>query len=644
MRIPYGERRRIRQVVSLYGRNWGLPAIAALALTPLALIAHSYKFVNDDQILYIPILRRTLDPSLYPGDFFFNQPQASVSFFEDLLAWPVRWFGLEWAMLGGYLLAQALILLCLYSLAVRLVSRRAAYLAMILFILPVSIGGTFVRTYDNYLNPRTLTLPLALLALAALLERRPWRATVLIGLHLALHPLSGLHTWLVAVALMAWWFWKKDMPRKSLIGPALVLLGALGLLALKSSGGDSFWLDSAWRAVLWKRTSYIFLASWRMKDWVSLGLYLILGIIGWAYRRRDPAVAQLCLAALGVALGAMLAVALGVDWLGLAPLAQLQLARSGWLVIALAVIFGADMAFALYERGGWGAELVAALCVVTIYSNRADEAWQPALAILLLLIVAARGVERYQGAFGRNWADATLLLGGMGLLVPACLAAWPATKDSALLALAASWQLPVEAARPAVVLFGLLAVAKNWQSRPTRSWGDWVKMGVGGVLVAAVLLPMAGIWRQADWSAYLNARLQLPTGDAWASPEFRAWRDVQLWAATSTSPGARFVTDPDDAGFRVFSTRSPIVENKDGAPAMFSRAYALEWDERMQAMAVTGVVDPDKDTELTRFSAEGLVVLHALYPFDYVVGRHPQSLPWPEVYRNPEFVVCAWPK
>jgi len=60
-------------------------------------------------------------PFTYPGDFFFNQPQASVSFFEDLLAWPVRWFGLEWAMLGGYLLAQALILLCLYSLAVRLV-------------------------------------------------------------------------------------------------------------------------------------------------------------------------------------------------------------------------------------------------------------------------------------------------------------------------------------------------------------------------------------------------------------------------------------------------------------------------------------------------------------------------------------------
>jgi len=44
---------------------------------------------------------------------------------------------------------------------------------MILFILAVSIGGTFVRTYDNYLNPRTLTLPLALLALAALSNGAP---------------------------------------------------------------------------------------------------------------------------------------------------------------------------------------------------------------------------------------------------------------------------------------------------------------------------------------------------------------------------------------------------------------------------------------------------------------------------------------
>ena len=65
------------------------------------------------------------------------------------------------------------------------------------------------------------------------------------------------------------------------------------------------------------------------------------------------------------------------------------------------------------------------------------------------------------------------------------------------------------------------------------------------------------------------------------SSTFHAWRDVQLWAAAHTSPGTRFVTDPDEKGFRVFSGRSPIVEVKDGAAAMFSRAYALEWERRM---------------------------------------------------------------
>jgi hypothetical protein len=116
-----------------------------------------------------------------------------------------------------------------------------------------------------------------------------------------------------------------------------------------------------------------------------------------------------------------------------------------------------------------------------------------------------------------------------------------------------------------------------------------------------------------------------------------------MWAEAHTSPTARFATDPDEKGFRVFSERSPVVEEKDGASAMFNRTYALEWDQRMRGMAAAGVVDSDGKTESTDFSAEGLEALHRLYPFDYVVGREPQDLPWPEVYRNQVFVVYAWP-
>jgi hypothetical protein len=625
-----------------FWRSWGLPTLAALVLTPLALVAHQYKYVNDDQILYIPFLRRKLEPALYPGDYFFDQPQAGISLFEDALVWPVRFLGMEWTMLLGYLLAQFLILLCFYFLASRLTSRRTASLAMVLFILPISIGGTFVRTYDNYFNPRTFTLPLGLLTLIALWEQRPWWAAGLASLHLLLHPLSGLHTWLVVVLLLAWWTLKRLTPLRSLIGPGVLLLGTLGLLVWGTGGSEALWLDPAWRAVLWRRTPYVFLESWKAEDWISLGLYLLLGIIGWVSRPREPRTTQLCLAVMLVVLGSTLAVALGADWLGLAPLAQLQLARSWRLVIVLAVIFGADLVFVLFERWGWGGTLVAALLGVALYFDRADAEWQPVFAVLLGAILLVWALEYHSQARMSRVSEAVLALAGLSLVLPALLVTWSAV-DSRLLAVADWWRFPQRALWPAILVFGLALVVKSLHRGQKGAVAKWVMVGIGGALAFAALLPIAGEWRQRDWPEYLSERLQLPVNDTWMSSTFRAWRDVQLWTEAHTPPAARFATDPDEKGFRVFSRRSPIVEEKDGASAMFSRSYAMEWDRRMQAMAAVGVVDPDKGMELTSFSVEGLEALHRLYAFDYVVAKQPQDLPWPEVYRNQVFVVFAWP-
>jgi hypothetical protein len=454
--------------------------------------------------------------------------------------------------------------------------------------------------------------------------------------------LSGLHTWLVTVVLLVWWAWKGYRPAGSLIGPGILLLGALGVLVWSSGGSDTLWLDSAWRAILWQRTPYVFLGSWKAEDWISLGLYLMLGIIGWVSRPRDPRTTHLSLAVLIVVLGATLAVAVGADWLGLAPLAQLQLARSWRLVIVLAVIFGADLVFVLYERWGWGGVLVAALLGVAIYLDRADAEWQPVLALLLLAILLAWLLEYLSGGLASRGSELVLVLIGLGLVLPALLAAWPVV-DGRLLAFADGWRWPEEALWPAILVFGLALLAKGLRRGQPRILTNWVAVGVGSALALLALLPITGEWRQRDWSAYLTERLQLPVSDAWMSDTFQAWRDVQLWAEAHTSPSARFATDPDEKGFRVFSERVPIVEAKDGASAMFSRTYAMEWDRRMGAMGAAGVVDPDGKTELGRFTVEGLESLHQVYPFDYVVGQRPQDLPWPEVYRNQVFVVYAWP-
>jgi hypothetical protein len=393
--------------------------------------------------------------------------------------------------------------------------------------------------------------------------------------------------------------------------------------------------------VLEQRTPYVFLGSWKAEDWVALGLYVMLGILGWRSRRHEARTTQLSLAVLAATLGTTLAVAVGVDWLGLAPLAQLQLARSWWMAIVLAVIFGADLVLTFYERGDWGSLLMASLLGVSIYLNRADAEWQPALAALLLAILLARGLEYVGGARWRKGAEGVLAAAGGWLVLLALLATWSASKGWALVKLADGWRLPQEGLWPALLFWGVLLLVKRLPREKRRTALNWAGAGAGGILVLAAL--WAGEWRQRDWPAYLNERLQLPVSDAWMSPTFQAWRAIQLWAATHTPPDARFAIDPDEKGFRVFSGRSPVVEVKDGASAMFSRAYALEWERRMQAMAAAGVVDTDQEDERMGFSAEGLAAVHRLYPFDYVVGRRPQNLPWPEVYHNQEFVVYAWP-
>lgn len=630
------------------------PALAAMALTPLALVAHSYKFAVDDQILYIPMLLRRLNPNLYPSDHLFvNNPQASISLFQDVLMWPVHWLGMDWTMFVVYVAVQWAILLAVYWLAEGLTGRKAsAALAMVLFILPVSVGGTLARTYDNYLNPRTMTLPLGLLALIALGQRRVGWAALLAGLHLLLHPLSGIYPWLVTTALLGWWIWRGQLSRRRWFGPALVLFGTLGWLVWSSAGGDGLWLDETWRAVLLQRTSYMFLGSWRLTDWLSLATYAVLGVLGWFSRARTPSAAQICLASSGVAIGAILTAAIGADWLGLAPLASLQLARGGWLIIALGVVFGADLVVTLLRRPVWSAWLMAVLLATVIYHNRADEEWQLAFGGLVGAVLLAVGMEaaigRLAGAGGAptissRLAEAVLAGSGVVAIASGLLAVWPVTTRWAQHALG-WWALPAEALWPALFFFGLVWLTRTMRANYLSSRMKYGQLAASAVLVLLSCLPVFASWQARDWGKYLNSRLQLPGTETWMSAGQRAWRAVQLWAAEHTPPDALFVTDPDDAGFRVYSMRSPLVEWKDGAPSMFSRAYALEWECRMQAVSVTGVVDPDKQTRLTRFSEAGLLTLHERYPFDYVVARQPQELAWPLVYSNTGFVVFAWPQ
>ena len=312
--------------------NWRLPVLIALLLTPVALVTHGYYFAKQDQRLHIPFIYRTIDPALYPNDYLFDQRQANISLSEYVFVWPVSWLGIEWAMFLAYILAQMAILLGIYILARHLVSPISAYLAMLFFLIPMQVGGTEIRTYENYFNPRTLVLPLTLLILTMLWKQNVWIAAILVCLQLLFHPISGLPIWIVMMLFLLSWFWQGFLPKRSLIMATGLLIFTLGLMIWRSSGENQLWLDPTWRDILDERTPFLFLSNWRTHQWLSLVTFFLLGIVGWSGRPRDIKTTELSIFVLVVVLGLTVAVILGVDWFGFALLLQLQLGRSWQLV------------------------------------------------------------------------------------------------------------------------------------------------------------------------------------------------------------------------------------------------------------------------------------------------------------------------
>ena len=59
-------------------------------LTVAALFVHGYHFGAEDQAIYLPAIRKLLDPSLYPHDSELFLPQTSATLFGNLIALTVR--------------------------------------------------------------------------------------------------------------------------------------------------------------------------------------------------------------------------------------------------------------------------------------------------------------------------------------------------------------------------------------------------------------------------------------------------------------------------------------------------------------------------------------------------------------------------
>jgi len=248
------------------------------------MLVSGYHLGIEDQGIYLPAIKKLLQPSLYPHDSQFFLPQATATLFPQLIAGSVRWTGssLELTVFLWQVLAVFLTLVGCFRLSSKVFAspqaRWAAVLAVaIMLTLPAASTALFL--VDPYLHPRNLAAPALLFMLVDVIERRWLLALMWVVVAAALHVQMAFYGVLLAVVLLLPEQWlvlgKKNEPQMTV--PLLLMLPLRSLF----EPGTPAWREAA------RTREFHYLTQWPWYGWA--GAILPLVALLWFSRiaRRD---------------------------------------------------------------------------------------------------------------------------------------------------------------------------------------------------------------------------------------------------------------------------------------------------------------------------------------------------------------------
>jgi hypothetical protein len=264
--------------------RFGLRTLLLLAaLTAAGILIHGYHYGFDDQAVYLPAIKKALDPALYPFDAGFFLLQTRLGSFVDAVAASIRLTGcsVPWALFLWHFASVFLLLAGCWRIARRSFRTLAGIrgsLLLVTALLTLPVAGTFVVLCEPYLHTRSLASGFLLFAFADVLEKRLSAAIWLLLAGLTHPTVALLGLWHVAV--QAW----PAATGKSSASPSQNFAAAAALTAFPAGllarwFADPF--DPAWRAALSGRR-YLFPAQWTWYE--LLGAFAPLVIL-FAYAR-----------------------------------------------------------------------------------------------------------------------------------------------------------------------------------------------------------------------------------------------------------------------------------------------------------------------------------------------------------------------
>jgi hypothetical protein len=326
----------------------GLLFLIALA----ALLVHGYHPAVEDAEIYLPAVKKNLNPALYPFGTEFFMSHARMTLFDELIAASVRLSHLpfDFVVFFWHFACIFLLLWACWRIGRKCFHHPLAPwggAALLAALLTIPVAGTSLYIMDQYLTTRDLSTAGLMVVMANVIEKRCLRAAVWSVLIAVIHPLMVVF----GVALSAIFLWEER--RRSMLDRAPAVAGA-GRALLLAPLLTVRPVSDAYREVLDTR-SYFFVVRWQWYEW--LGIFASLALLWWisryGERRALPAVATLGRALIMFGL-LFLAAALVLSLPPLASLGLLQPMRSLHLIFIFNfVLLGGVLAESVLKYRFW---------------------------------------------------------------------------------------------------------------------------------------------------------------------------------------------------------------------------------------------------------------------------------------------------
>ncbi|AXC09844.1 hypothetical protein ACPOL_0467 [Acidisarcina polymorpha] len=243
-------------------------------MTAAALFIHGYHLGVDDSGIYLPAVKRIIDPRLYPFGADFFEAHARLSQFAAVIGWSARVTHLtaDFTIFLWYTgTVFAFLLACWQLASVCFDSPHARWSALLSMtgLLTLPAAGTALVLMDPFLTARSASTPLTIFALTACLSRRPGLAFFWIILATLVHPLMAVYTAaLLAILLLSSRRTAAEQGDSSARKQA-VLVGSLAPQSFNFAP-----VSPEYRRVLDMR-SFLFLSRWRWFEWAGLAVPML---------------------------------------------------------------------------------------------------------------------------------------------------------------------------------------------------------------------------------------------------------------------------------------------------------------------------------------------------------------------------------